>query len=236
MINFSKKNNNHLYSKKLVALQLLLFFFSSLNWQCQQKKIINPIIISAEDSIQEINFLQQAVSKIDSVKNLIKTGDLITRTGNDFTSQSLKTLNRRNKTYSHCGIAEVKADSIFIYHALGGEWNPNQKILKQSLKEFTDPVNNNSFGVFRYNLPDSLKRKWVAAAANYYKNEVTFDMDFDLETNDKMYCAEYVYKCFKEAAPLLSFNISKINNFKFVGVDDLFLQEYCRPVCEINYR
>ena len=215
---------------------LLLLLLLGISWQCRQQKPLNTLTISKVDSLKEKIILQSAVLKIDSVKKIIETGDLITRTGNDFTSQSLKTLNQRNKTYSHCGIAVVKGDSVFIYHALGGEWNPNQKILKQSLLDFTDPVNNNSFGVFRFSLPDKLKQKWVASADDFYKREISFDMDFNLESNDKMYCAEYVYKCFLAADPTLNFNISHLNSFKFIGVDDLFLQETCRPIIEINYR
>ena len=228
-----------LYLIKLISSvtqSLLLLLFLAVSWQCRQQQNLSPLKTSKLDVLQEKIVLQSAVLKIDSVQKIIETGDLITRTGNDFTSQSLKTLNQRNKTYSHCGIALVKGDSVFIYHALGGEWNPNQKILRQSLLEFTDPVNNNSFGVFRFLLPKEIKQKWVAAAEDFYKKEISFDMAFNLDTNDKMYCAEYVYKCFLAANPALKFNISHINDFRFIGVDDLFLQEYCRPVTEINYR
>ncbi len=228
-----------LYLIKLISSvtqSLLLLLFLAVSWQCRQQQNLSPLKTSKLDVLQEKIVLQSAVLKIDCVQKIIETGDLITRTGNDFTSQSLKTLNQRNKTYSHCGIALVKGDSVFIYHALGGEWNPNQKILRQSLLEFTDPVNNNSFGVFRFLLPKEIKQKWVAAAEDFYKKEISFDMAFNLDTNDKMYCAEYVYKCFLAADPALKFNISHINDFRFIGVDDLFLQEYCRPVTEINYR
>lgn len=228
-----------LYLIKLISSvtqSLLLLLFLAVSWQCRQQQNLSPLKTSKLDVLQEKIVLQSAVLKIDSVQKIIETGDLITRTGNDFTSQSLKTLNQRNKTYSHCGIALVKGDSVFIYHALGGEWNPNQKILRQSLLEFTDPVNNNSFGVFRFLLPKEIKQKWVAAAEDFYKKEISFDMAFNLDTNDKMYCAEYVYKCFLAADPALKFNISHIKDFRFIGVDDLFLQEYCRPVTEINYR
>lgn len=228
-----------LYLIKLISSvtqSLLLLLFLAVSWQCRQQQNLSPLKTSKLDVLQEKIVLQSAVLKIDCVQKIIETGDLITRTGNDFTSQSLKTLNQRNKTYSHCGIALVKGDSVFIYHALGGEWNPNQKILRQSLLEFTDPVNNNSFGVFRFLLPKEIKQKWVAAAEDFYKKEISFDMAFNLDTNDKMYCAEYVYKCFLAADPALKFNISHIKDFRFIGVDDLFLQEYCRPVTEINYR
>ncbi len=230
------RSSYHISSLDWVTLSLLLFLFLATSWQCRQKENLNPLKTSKLDSLQEKIILQKAVLQINSIKNSIKTGDLITRTGNDFTSQSLKSLNQRNKTYSHCGIAFVKADSVFIFHALGGEWNPDQKILKQSLLQFTDPVNNNNVGIFRFNVPDSLKEKWTEAAIDYYIKGISFDMDFDLNSNDKMYCAEYVYKCFLTADAKMKFTISHINNFKFIGVDDLFLHADCRPVAEIKFR
>ncbi len=234
----AKISNKYIYKLNACGYGLLFFLliFSTINFQCRQQKNLNSISTSFKDSLQEKIVLQRAVLQIDSVKHIIETGDLITRTGNDFTSQSLKSLNQRNKTYSHCGIALVNGDSISILHALGGEWNPDQKILKQSLLEFTDPVNNNNFGIFRFKVPDSLKNKWTAAATNFYKKGISFDMDFDLDSNDKMYCAEYVYKCFLAADAKMEFTISHINNFKFIGVDDLFLQTDCRPVAEIKFR
>lgn len=235
MLYNSKLNIDKHFIKTLISFWLLLVLLGT-NWQCYQQKPLKALTLSKEDSLTEKIILQRALLAMDTLKKFIETGDLITRTGNDFTSQSLRTLNQRNNTYSHCGIALVKADSVIVYHALGGEWNPDQKILKQSLQEFIDPVSNNKIGLFRFNLPDSLKQRWTKFAAQYYQKQITFDMDFDLKTDDKMYCAEYVYKCFMAADAGLKFNISNINNFKFIGVDDLFLHADCKPIYEIKYR
>ncbi len=61
---------------------------------------------------------------------------MVLRTGNDFTSESLRQLSFTDKTYSHCGIASIENDSIFIYHALGGEWNPDEKLRRDPIELF----------------------------------------------------------------------------------------------------
>ena len=100
----------------------LIFFLLS----CNSKNDYHSLVISKADSIAEAQKNARAFLQIDSVKKMISTGDLIVRTGNDFTSESLRSLNQRNQTYSHCGIASVENDSLFVYHSLGGEWNPDQ--------------------------------------------------------------------------------------------------------------
>lgn len=62
-------------------------------------------------------------------------------------------------------------------------------------------------------------------------------MDFDLATDDRMYCAEFIYKSFMKASKQqLQFNTSHINNFNFIGVDDIFLHPLCKKMAEVRYK
>ena len=168
---------------------------------------------------------------------MIRDGDMITRTGNDFTSESLRSLNQRDKTFSHCGIASIEHDSIFIYHALGGDFNPDQKIRRDPIEFFADPYTNKGIGMFRFEIADSIKKQFASTARELFRQEIMFDMDFDLKTDDRMYCAEFVYKCFVKASNgTLSFNHSHIKQFEFIGVDDLFLQPLCKKQAQIVYK
>ena len=66
---------------------------------------------------------------------------------------------------------------------------------------------------------------------------VMFDMKFDLESNDRMYCAEFVYKAYVMGTNgKLQFNTSHIGQFVFIGVDDLFLQPLCKKQKNILYQ
>lgn len=192
--------------------------------------------MSHQDSVTEEKRITTAFVKIDSVIPLIKTGDLIVRTGNDFTSESLRSLNQRDQTYSHCGIASVENDTVYVYHALGGEWNPDEKLRRDKFIFFAEPYSNRGIGIYRYLLNNSDIDSLMTSVKKLYETGIMFDMKFDLETNERMYCAEFVYKAYVMGCNgKLQFNTSKIDNFKFIGVDDLFLQPLCTLQKKILY-
>jgi uncharacterized protein YnzC (UPF0291/DUF896 family) len=190
-----------------------------------------------QDSVEKENRIRRAFLDIATLKNNIRSGDLVTRTGNDFTSQSLRSLNRRNKTYSHCGIASIENDSLFIYHAIGGEWNPDEKLRRDPWILFAEPYSNNGVGQFRFTLADSTMSDLLKIVKTFYTDQLRFDMDFDLASDDRMYCAEFIYKSFLKAGKgQLRFNRSYINGFEFIGVDDIFLHPICKKLAEIRYK
>ena len=66
---------------------------------------------------------------------------------------------------------------------------------------------------------------------------IMFDMKFDLKSDDRMYCAEFVYKSLLWGTKgKLTFNTSHIKDFAFIGVDDLFLHPLCREQKRILYK
>lgn len=204
---------------------------------CKQEPSYHSFVMTHADSVKQQQLYHRAFVRIAGVKDSIRNGDLITRKGNDFTSESLSTLNRRDHRYSHCGIASIENDTVFVYHALGGDFNPDQKIRRDPLEVFAEPYTNRGIGIFRFSVADSIKGNFVKLARSFYDRGIMFDMDFSLKTKDRMYCAEYVYCCFTEASHFkLAFNHSYIKDFEFIGVDDLFLHPQCRPLSEIVYK
>jgi hypothetical protein len=190
-----------------------------------------------EDAVKEARKAERAFIQIDSVKKTIATGDLILRTGNDFTSESLRSLNQRDKTYSHCGIASIENDTLFVYHALGGEWNPDQKIRRDVFEFFAEPYSNRGIGIYRFQLAEADIKTLMVTVKNLYRMGIMFDMKFDLQSNDHMYCAEFVYKSFVMGTNgKVQFSTSHLGNFEFIGVDDLFLQPICKEQKKILYQ
>ncbi len=203
---------------------------------CVHSSANNTLVMTAQDSLQESRRLQNASQQIKNAEPQIQNGDIITRTGNDFTSQSLKSLNQREQTYSHCGIASIEHDSIFIYHALGGEWNPDEKLRRDAFEIFTEPWSNNGFGIFRFDSTAIDPLKLVSTAQQWHAAGLMFDMKFDLQSDDRMYCAEFVAKSLKEAsARKVQVPVSKIGDFLFIGVDDIFLHPACKRILQVLY-
>ncbi|MBS1496335.1 MAG: hypothetical protein JSU03_04590 [Bacteroidetes bacterium] len=220
------------YKKIRWPLCCLIFLFS-----CRQAKDNTDIASFKEDTLAKKAFVQRAFIDINKAEKFVQNGDIITRTGNDFTSQSLKALNQRDKTFSHCGIASIENDSVFVYHALGGDWNPNQKIRRDPFISFAEPYSNNEIGIFRFDIDTSLINNILNTAKHYYRSGITFDMDFDLATDNKMYCAEYVYKSLKNGSKgKLQFPLSHIGTFEFIGVDDIILHPLCKKKLHVVYK
>ncbi len=210
----------------------LIFFIMA----CSNNQNINISKAIAESMQLERNIIITK-NELISFKQKIKIGDVITRTGNDFTSQSLKSLNQRDKTFSHCGIANIENDSLFIYHAIGGEFNPNQQIKRESFEIFVSPYYNNAVGIFRFDISTNQNKKLIKQAQLFYKSKIIFDLDFDLKTDDKMYCAEFVYKSFLQASGnAIKFHHSFIKQFEFVGVDDITLNSFSKKIEVYNYK
>lgn len=210
----------------------LLFFVCA----CHNKEEVHKLKWTHEDSVAYKKLVQHAFRDIAAVKTNVQNGDLVTRTGNDFTSESLRTLNQKDKTYSHCGIVSIEHDSVFVYHAVGGEFNPDQKLLREPFENFSEPYNNRGIGLFRFSLEEKDKIALIDTAKHFYKNGLMFDLDFDLATNDRMYCAEFVSKTYQKASSSLIFPISHIGKFSFIGVDDIFLHPACRKIAAVVYK
>ncbi|MEO7309720.1 MAG: YiiX/YebB-like N1pC/P60 family cysteine hydrolase [Chitinophagaceae bacterium] len=153
---------------------------------------------------------------------LVETGDIITRCGSDLTSEILRRLNEKDKTFSHIGIVSIEQDTVFVYHSIGGEFNPDQKLKREKLWSFTHPDDNKAAGVFRLPLKPSQTKTLIAEVQRLYRIGVPFDLDFDWHTNDRLYCAEFVVKSLTKALGDTNyFHHTFIMGKEGVGVDDV---------------
>lgn len=170
-------------------------------------------------------------------KSLLQDGDLVLRTGNDFISLTLRQFSRKDKTYSHCGLVRIEQGKVYVYHAIGGEDNPDARLRRESFEAFCNPEYNLGFGIFRYKLTPGEDRKLDSLIALYYRERIRFDMKFDLNTDSSFYCAEFVYKAVERATGNdRFFSLSRIGDFKYVAIDDLFLTPYAKPVYQAVFR
>ncbi len=125
----------------------------------------------------------------------------------------------------------------FVYHSIGGEDNPDSKLRKDSAATFFTPVSNERLGVARLDLSASQINKLHAIVSRYWHVGVPFDLDFDLATNDKLYCAEFVYKVVLEATGNPDyFHLTHLLKRTYVGVDNLYEAPHARIVCDVLYK
>jgi hypothetical protein len=210
----------------------LLFFLTA----CRIKSAYDSLPISKNDSIEEEREITIAFNSIHKNAMAVKQGDLIMRTGRDFTSEAMRQLSLKDKTYSHCGIASIEHDSVFVYHSIGGEWNPDQKLRRDPFIVFCNPFENRGFGIFRYNLTAKENTSLSNIIQKFYKRGIMFDMQFDLSSNERMYCSEFVYKAIEEAChERLSLPTTTINHIKFIAPDNLYINPKCSEIKRVIF-
>jgi hypothetical protein len=174
---------------------------------------------------------------IDSALHMLQDGDLALRTGADATSVMLRQMNLTNKTYSHCGIVMIENGYPFVYHSIGGEDNPDARLRRDSASVFFTPISNERLGVARFDISKAQVDKLSTIAKRYWKAEVPFDLDFDLKTDNKLYCAEFVYKAVREATGNRDyFHITHLLKRTYVGVDNLYEAPHARIICDVRYK
>lgn len=175
--------------------------------------------------------------EIDSCIRILHTGDLVLRTGIDASSYILSRMNLRDKTYSHCGLVVVEHGYPFVYHSIGGEDNPDACLRRDSASFFFSPRNNFGFGIARYDMNAVQVDSMKSVVYRFYKEKKKFDLDFDLKTDDKLYCAEFVYKALNIATKDTAYikAISFIGH-SYVGVDNLFMNPHAHMICRVKFK
>ncbi len=204
-------------------------FLLFLCWGCNSGDAANKKSISTAD-------LVVAFKTIDSTKPLIKNGDLVFRNGRDEVSQAARSMNRKDTSFSHCGLVFIEHDSVFVYHALGGSYNPSQKLKRELLDSFCNPSENNAFGIYRYNLEKAETEKLKKTVEGYYKAGLKFDLYFNFFSDDVMYCSEFVFKSLNQSVNGAYSKYLRLDTLPYgVTTDDIFLNENCKLIRRLQF-
>lgn len=174
---------------------------------------------------------------IDTAIAYLRTGDVVLRKGIGTFSNLLAEVNLRDKSYSHCGIAVVENGYPFIYHAIGGEDERRPCIRRDSASRFFSPRTCIGGAIARYSFADSVLGGIKNTIRWYRSRKPVFDTRFSLQTEDSLYCSEFVYRVIAAATADTGYiPISSIPKGRFVGTDDLFLNPHASIVWRVNYK
>lgn len=167
----------------------------------------------------------------------LRPGDLIVRAGRSFFSNELRKYSKRDKRYSHCALVTLGRDGKrYLLHSIGGSENPDQVIRCDSIFWFLNPKEVSGFGIYRYDLPPRQIDAIDSVARQFYREKRKFDMKFNLDDDDRLYCAEFVYKVVTHATgnrEMLS--LTRQGEKVYVGVDDLYLNNQTKTLFEHEY-
>lgn len=174
---------------------------------------------------------------IADVKKYIKSGDIIFRNGKDEVSRAARGFNSIDTTYSHCGIIWIENDSIVVYHALGGDYNPGNKLRRDELDIFCSPAEADKFGIYRYPLTTAQNDSLHTIVNDYYLQGLPFDMYFNFLTDDKMYCSEFVFKSLNKVMKGKLSTVITARKWPYgVSPDDIFLYPDSRLIKKVDFK
>lgn len=164
---------------------------------------------------------------VDSAISLLKSGNIVLRMGLGADSRLLSLMNRRDKSYSHCGIVMIENGYPFVYHSIGGEDNPDERLRRDSAWLFFSPRFNTQIAVIKYDFSAANVDRLRATVSKYYHSRPKFDLKFDLATDDKLYCSEFVYKAITSAMNDTAYlHVTTAIGHRFVGIDDIFMNRH----------
>lgn len=167
---------------------------------------------------------------------VVHSGDLVFRMGRGFISHSMQKFSLREPKYSHAGIVSVENNNIYVYHCIGGEDNPQSELRKDPLESFCSPELAHAFGIYRLPIDDAAAQKLVLRADSLFRKKIMFDEDFDLSTDHKMYCTEFVYKSIKSlVTEKIALSSSEVSGKKYIACDNLFLIPQTKLIYQTNY-
>ncbi|UMB54287.1 hypothetical protein MKD41_02120 [Lutibacter sp. A64] len=146
--------------------------------------------------------------KIVNFKNL-QNGDLILRCGKS-TGSYLVHLADKTSEYTHIGIIAIEKGTPYVIHAVP---HKNNTLKKETFKKFLNPKKASSYAVYRSTFNAKTLSKVVNEAQKFYLKKCTFDNEYNLNTDNKLYCTELILKAFKNAG--ITLNI-KERELKFV--------------------
>lgn len=168
--------------------------------------------------------------------SLLHSGDLIFRHGRGIVSSTLWSLSQTDKRYSHAGVLSIEEGEAYVYHCIGGEDNPNERMSRDRLSRFCDPEVAHSFGIYRLPMSDSCHALFMRKVREGFDTGVLFDTNFDLDTDEKQYCTEFIYRSLKSLEGSdIQLSSSWYAGREYIACDNLYLVPNTLFIHHFNY-
>jgi hypothetical protein len=213
-----------------IKLCCFLFFAGSGYWFVREtgKQAGRPVAAPASET---------PVPGTDSCLRILRQGDILLRTGNDEISTVFRHLNTRNQTYSHAGLVMIEEGRPVVYHCIGGADNPGGRLRRDEITSFINPRHNLGWGIVRLDLDSAMQASLKTVVTGLYSQGIRFDDDFDLASDERLYCTEFVYKSLIRASGDTAYlPVTVSNNSRYIAVDDLFNNKHAQTICELRYK
>lgn len=122
----------------------------------------------------------------------LKTGDLAFRRQPGLISELARQLSPKEQRFSHVGVVLVNDKGVEVVHAVSDETRGFNGVVIEDLNAFFEESRDWSF--YRLSLSANQRLRIAASARDAARVQTPFDDYFDLASNDRLYCTEFVAK------------------------------------------
>ena len=153
--------------------------------------------------ISYLHFKSGTISADNLPTELLCEGDLIFRQGKSMESYAVYLVDPA-KRFSHAGIILFQEEIPYVVHVVPGGQDPRGDAVRlETARSFLSGDKASSFAIYRPQVNESDRHTVAVAALSYYRSGFLFDHDYDLGTEEKLYCTELIYKAFRDASVML---------------------------------
>jgi len=131
----------------------------------------------------------------DNISGYLEDGDIICRLGDRLWSVYFKDISPVDKRFSHLGIIRIIDEKITVINAEGRAIEGKDYVNEVDLDYFLNIAK--AIGIYRLN---DFNGEIVSSTAMEYIG-YPFDWDFDIKSENKIYCTELLYIILKKIAP-----------------------------------
>lgn len=159
--------------------------------------------------------------------SLFHSGDIIFRDGRGAISSLFRNCSLNDPCYSHAGIIHEERGQFYVFHVIGGEGNEGI-MRKDKIVDFCRSEQAYSFAVYR---TDQDNYKIDSLAKKYYDNHLRFDPQFDLNSDDKMYCTELIFKILQQVTGENNFlPLTTFAGVSYCACDNIYLSPHLKKI------
>ncbi len=126
---------------------------------------------------------------IEEFKANVEDGDVILKMGFGQVSKIISKQLSENIPLSHCAIVYKKNDGFYMIHSVSGSISDEDGVQISTVDKFYEDIKPNSLFVLRHKSEDSSRSKISSEAKKILKKKVPFDLEFNKDNSDKLYCS-----------------------------------------------
>ncbi|MBK9637861.1 MAG: hypothetical protein IPO63_08585 [Bacteroidetes bacterium] len=162
-------------------------------------------------------------------KLVIETGDLVFRNGHGLISRMFQNCSLKEKKYGHSGIVILRDNIPYVAHVQ--QDRPGPSLIVEPLSQFWNKSICNEGAVYRLDLNNSQMENFKKVLHTNLRKKIIFDAKFDMNEHSSVYCSEWIHDLVIETTGDSSyFPISVAGNFKYIALDNLYLNQHAQLI------